>query len=125
MASHKIKRQGGRQRRERERRMRQREKEGARNRSDKRGAEREKQGYCRAEDSWSARTKVWRKKCTKIRCSFSCTEHSKRERLSREEQANDLALNERKETERWRGCVLFCLSVKTLRSLLHAACYQC
>lgn len=50
---------------------------------------------------------------------------SVRERGSREEQANDLALNERKQSETWRGCVLFCLSVMTLRSLLHALCYRC
>lgn len=33
---------------------------------------------------------------------FTCTEHSKRERLSRGEQANGLALNERKGRERER-----------------------
>lgn len=87
-------------------------------RSDKRGSEKEA-------GLLQGRRQCKKKKCTKIRCEFSCTEHSTRERLGREEQANDLALSERKETERWRGCVLFCLSVKTLRGLLYAACYQC
>lgn len=51
----------------------------------------EKQGYCRAEDSRSARTKVWRKK-NKKRTKYKTLVHvpnSKSVRLSREEQAND------------------------------------
>lgn len=84
----------------------------------------EKQGYCRAEDSRSARTKVWRKKnkkCTKYK-TLVHVPNSKSVRLSREEQAND-SLEWQKEKD--GGCALFCLSVKTLRSVLHAACYHC
>lgn len=95
-------------------------------RSDKSGSEKEA-GLLQGRRQFECKKKksVANKKCTKTRCEFSCTEHSTRERLGREEQANDLALSERKETGIWRGCVLFCLSVKTLRGLLYAACYQC
>lgn len=87
MASHNMKRQGGRQRRGRgEYEM-------------KRETKATKAGLLQGRRQ-SERKKCDAKGCTEIRCSFPCPKHSKRERLSGGERANDLALNERKEMKR-------------------------
>ena len=72
--------------------------------------QRKKQGYCRARDSLSARNKVWRACKNKMLISLCCILH-RRDVEERSKQMISLVENR----QRWRGCVLFCLSVKRLR----------